>query len=262
MRWTRFAPSTPYTQRSLFWYPKCACCPVASSRWTMRHVAHSRDRWREEDRSDPTKSRIYKGHGHGRGHGERDTTCPCSSMKRPRSSNTWAQTPKWSYVVTSTRPCAASGGNTRAPSLPATRPRAPHSSAGRLVPQTRGLLHLANAHAQLAIRGSEPVDWARPPAQPEVWSAAGKTPAQAGAVPFAKPPIAPWSWQKSAGRRESLLELLRDHRIELPAIDSLKAFADSDHQRAIVVAPWLAASSGKTRTARTRPAVHHRDRTV
>ncbi len=42
---------------------------------------------------------------------------------------------------------------------------------------------------------------------------------------------------ESAGRRESLLELLRDHQIELPSVDTLQAFADSDHATAIAVAP-------------------------
>jgi transcription-repair coupling factor (superfamily II helicase) len=42
---------------------------------------------------------------------------------------------------------------------------------------------------------------------------------------------------ESEGRRESLLDLLRDHHIVVPPIDSLAAFEASDHKVAIVAAP-------------------------
>ena len=41
---------------------------------------------------------------------------------------------------------------------------------------------------------------------------------------------------ESAGRRESLMELLRDHQIDLPSVDSLQAFVDSGHRHAITAA--------------------------
>ena len=42
---------------------------------------------------------------------------------------------------------------------------------------------------------------------------------------------------ESDGRRESVLELLRDHRLEPPTVDSLAAFEASDERYAITVAP-------------------------
>ncbi len=42
---------------------------------------------------------------------------------------------------------------------------------------------------------------------------------------------------ESDGRRESLLELLRDHRIDVPAVDSLQEFLDGDEKVAIAAAP-------------------------
>ena len=42
---------------------------------------------------------------------------------------------------------------------------------------------------------------------------------------------------ESEGRRESLLELLRDSRIEPPAVASLAAFEAGDERFAIAVAP-------------------------
>jgi len=42
---------------------------------------------------------------------------------------------------------------------------------------------------------------------------------------------------KSEGRRESLLELLRDHSIHVPSVDTLAEFETSDERVAIVAAP-------------------------
>jgi transcription-repair coupling factor (superfamily II helicase) len=42
---------------------------------------------------------------------------------------------------------------------------------------------------------------------------------------------------ESEGRRESLIELLRDHHITVPPVDSLQAFVASDHKFAITAAP-------------------------
>ena len=42
---------------------------------------------------------------------------------------------------------------------------------------------------------------------------------------------------ESAGRRESVLELLRDHKLDAPPVDSLAAFLAGDHRYAIAVAP-------------------------
>ena len=45
---------------------------------------------------------------------------------------------------------------------------------------------------------------------------------------------------ESDGRRESVLELLRDHKLEPPSVESLAAFEASDHRYAITVAPLAA----------------------
>jgi transcription-repair coupling factor (superfamily II helicase) len=42
---------------------------------------------------------------------------------------------------------------------------------------------------------------------------------------------------ESEGRRESLIELLRDHHITVPPVDSLQGFVESDHRFAITAAP-------------------------
>jgi len=45
---------------------------------------------------------------------------------------------------------------------------------------------------------------------------------------------------ESPGRRESLMELLRDHGLALPSVDSLQAFVEGDQAHAIIVAPLAA----------------------
>jgi transcription-repair coupling factor (superfamily II helicase) len=94
----------------------------------------------------------------------------------------------------------------------------------------------ANVHAQLALRGSEPVDWARP--LPDLSVERGtpdplrKLEAHLGRNEHRVLLVA-----ESEGRRESLLELLRDHQLEPPAIDTLAAFEAGSERYAITVAP-------------------------
>ena len=45
---------------------------------------------------------------------------------------------------------------------------------------------------------------------------------------------------ESEGRRESLLELLRDHRIDVPSVDTLAEFEAGDEKVAIAAAPLAA----------------------
>jgi transcription-repair coupling factor (superfamily II helicase) len=95
---------------------------------------------------------------------------------------------------------------------------------------------LANAHAQLAVRGTEPSDWARP--LPDLSSERGaQEPLRKLQDHMRKARQRVLVVAESPGRRESLLELLRDHQIDLPSVDSLQAFAESDHAKAMVVAP-------------------------
>ncbi|MGY0194762.1 transcription-repair coupling factor [Leptothrix sp. BB-4] len=101
-----------------------------------------------------------------------------------------------------------------------------------------GFFSRCNDFAQLAVRGNHPVDWARP--LPDLSVQRG-----------AQDPLRRLEDQltrlretgqrllvvaESAGRRESLLELLRDHRLEPPSVDTLAAFLASAHAYAITTA--------------------------
>ena len=97
----------------------------------------------------------------------------------------------------------------------------------------------ANAHAQLALRGADPVDWARPLPDLAVERGA-QEPLRKLDRHLVSTEHRVLLVAESAGRRENLLELLRDHKIEPPTVDSLDAFLKSDHRYAITVAPLAA----------------------
>jgi transcription-repair coupling factor (superfamily II helicase) len=98
---------------------------------------------------------------------------------------------------------------------------------------------LAQPLATLSLRGVEPVEWARPLPDVSVDRTAtdplhllqGHLRATSARVLIAA---------ESDGRRESLLELLRDHRLDVPTVASLAAFIDGDEKVAIVAAPLAA----------------------
>jgi transcription-repair coupling factor (superfamily II helicase) len=91
------------------------------------------------------------------------------------------------------------------------------------------------AHATLSLRGSEPSAWARP--LPDLGIARGATDPLGllerhlrGSTPRVL------LVAESDGRRESLLELLRDHGIAVPSVDSLQDFIAGDEKVAIATA--------------------------
>lgn len=91
-------------------------------------------------------------------------------------------------------------------------------------------------HATLALRGTDPVDWARPLPDVSVDRGAPEPLASLerhlGSTPHRVLMVA-----ESDGRRESLLELLRDHKIQVPSVASLAEFLAGDEKYAIVAAP-------------------------
>ena len=102
-----------------------------------------------------------------------------------------------------------------------------------------------NGHAQLSIRGNEAVDWARPLPDLAI-ERGGQDPLRkleehltrtARSQGETRSPTRVLIVAESAGRRESILELLRDHRLEPASVESLAAFLASDHRYAITTSP-------------------------
>lgn len=99
---------------------------------------------------------------------------------------------------------------------------------------------LTHPHPVLAVRGSEPVDYARP--LPDVSVERGaQEPLARLAAHLKSTPHRVLLLAESEGRRESLLELLRDNKIDPPSVSSLTDFeADASEKFAITAAPLAA----------------------
>ncbi|WP_457335554.1 transcription-repair coupling factor [Rhizobacter sp. P5_C2] len=102
--------------------------------------------------------------------------------------------------------------------------------------RTEDFFAIANAHPVLSVRGKEETDWARPLPDLSVDRGAPeplkKLQLHVGTTAHRVLIVA-----ESEGRRESLLELLRDSRIEPPSVASLTEFEQGDERFAIAVAP-------------------------
>ncbi len=91
-------------------------------------------------------------------------------------------------------------------------------------------------HATLSMRGSEPTDWARP--LPDLSIDRGATePLGTLQRHLAATPHRLLLVAESQGRRENLIELLRDHQISVPSVDTLAEFLAGPEQVAITAAP-------------------------
>ncbi len=99
---------------------------------------------------------------------------------------------------------------------------------------------LTHPHPVLAVRGSEPVDYARP--LPDVSVERGaQEPLARLAAHLKSTPHRVLLLAESEGRRESLLELLRDNKIDPPSVKDLAEFeADTSEKFAITAAPLAA----------------------
>ncbi len=98
---------------------------------------------------------------------------------------------------------------------------------------------LSAAHATLALRGSEPLDWARPLPDLALDRAASE-PLAALERHLDTTPHRVLLVAESEGRRESILDLLRDHGITLPSAGTLAAFLAGEEKVAITAAPLAA----------------------
>ena len=104
-------------------------------------------------------------------------------------------------------------------------------------------------HATLSLRGSEPVEWARP--LPDISIARG-TPQPLALLEqhIKSTPHRVLLVAESDGRRESLLELLRDNALAVPSVGALEEFLASDEKVSIAAAPlaegfhWLDQANG------------------
>ncbi|WP_395137375.1 transcription-repair coupling factor [Schlegelella aquatica] len=241
----------PDTQRSLYPVTEVRLLPGREFPMDEEARAAFRARWRERIEGDPSKARVYKDIGNGIATAGIEYYLPLF----------FDETATLFDYLASHDPAGSAGGGSAAVVLHGeideafkrfwadTRERhrfLQHDPERPLLPpedlflKPEEFFQRANAYPQLAVRGSEAMDWARP--LPDLSADRGapeplrKLQAHLAATPHRVLLVA-----ESAGRRESLLELLRDNRIEPPTVDSLAAFLEAgDEKFAIAVAPLAA----------------------
>jgi transcription-repair coupling factor (superfamily II helicase) len=227
----------PDSQRSLYPVPEVRLLPGREFPMDEEARTAFRARWREKMEGDPTKVRLYKDIGSGIAtagieyylplffdstatvfeylgpgaalalHGEID-----ESLKR-----FWTDTRERHRFLQHDRE----------------RPILPPED---LFLKPEDFFTLANAHAVLAVRGKEPVEWARPLPDLSVDRGAPE-PLKKLQLHVGTTAHRVLIMAESQGRRESLLELLRDSKIEPPSVASLAEFEAGDERFAIAVAP-------------------------
>ncbi|MFN9451115.1 MAG: transcription-repair coupling factor [Rubrivivax sp.] len=239
----------PDSQRSLYPVPEVRLLP--GREFPMDDAARTafRARWRERLDGDPTKSRIYKDIGQGIATAGIEYYLPLFFDQAATLFDYLRQDAM--LVLHGEMDGALNQFWTD------TRERhrfLQHDPERPILPpediflRTEEFFTHTQAYATLAVRGAEPVPWARP--LPSISVDRGATEPLAALQQHLQSTSARvLLLAESAGRRESLLELLRENRIDVPSVDSLSGFLAGTEKVAIAAAP-LAAGFHWVREAR------------
>jgi transcription-repair coupling factor (superfamily II helicase) len=246
----------PDSQRSLYPVPEVRLLP--GREFPMDEDARTafRARWREKVDGDPTKVRLYKDMAAGIATAGIEYYLPLFFDSTATIFDYLAHTEQ--RPVSSARPAPAEGPVGGAAVVlhgeideslkrfwTDTRERhrfLQHDRERPILPPEELFLKpedfftLAGAHATLAVRGQEPVEWARPLPDLSVDRGAPE-PLKKLQLHLAATKHRVLIVAESQGRRESLLELLRDNRIEPPSVSSLAEFEAGDERFAMAAAP-------------------------
>ncbi len=230
----------PDSQRSL--YPVPAVRLLPGREFPMDDAARTafRARWREKIEGDPTKSRVYKDISAGVASGGIEYYLPL-----------FFDTPGTIFDYLGEQAALALHGKvdealdrfwteTRErhrflqhdPERPILAPPVLFMPAEEFFGRTQAHATLSLRHGQVV----EPTEWARP--LPDVSIGRG-TPEPLALLErhLQSTPHRVLLVAESDGRRENLLELLRDHRISVPSVDTLAEFLAGDEKVAISAAP-------------------------
>ena len=227
----------PDTQRSLYPVPEVRLLP--GREFPFDEVARTafRARWREQMEGDPSKVRLYKDIGAGLAGGGIEYYLP---LFFDETATLFDYLGAEATLVLHGEVDAAlqrfwADTRERHRFLQHDRER-PILPPELLFLKAEDFFTRANTHALLAVRGNDETSWARP--LPDLGVDRGAP------EPLKKLQLHVGSTQhrvlvvaESEGRRESLLELLRDNRIEPPSVASLAEFEAGDEHYAIAVAP-------------------------
>jgi transcription-repair coupling factor (superfamily II helicase) len=229
----------PDSQRSLYPVPEVRLLPGREFPLDDASRATFRARWREKLDGDPTKSRIYKDLGAGIAMAGIEYYLPLFFEQTA----TVFEYLREAHVVLHGEVEAALNRfwtDTRERHRFLQHdPERPILPPDDIFLRTEEFFSLTHAHATLVLRGNEPTEWAQP--LPDVAADRSATePLKALESHLATTPARVLIAAESEGRRESLLDLLRDHHIAVPSVASLAEFEGNDEKVAIVAAPLAA----------------------
>lgn len=241
----------PDSQRSLYPVPEVRLLP--GREFPMDEAARKafRNRWREKMDGDPSKSRLYRDIGEGIASGGIEYYLPIF----------FEQTATVFDYLGAEAGLALHGEVDEAIQRFWTDtkerhrflqhdPERPLLPPGEIFLTAEDFFGLTKPHAVLSVRGSEPVDFARP--LPDVSVERGtQEPMARLEAHLTSTPHRVLLVAESEGRRESLLEQLRDHKIDPPSVKDLAEFWAGDEKYAITAAPlasgffWVGDPSGR-----------------
>ncbi|MFP5399424.1 MAG: transcription-repair coupling factor [Gammaproteobacteria bacterium] len=227
----------PDTQRSLYPVPEVRLLP--GREFPLDEAARTafRARWREKMEGDPTKSRIYKDIAQGIATGGIEYYLPLFFDATATIFDHLGQNACLVLHGEVDRVLDRFWHDTRErhrflqhdPERPILPPEDVFLRPDEFFTRTQ-------PHATLVVRGAEPVDWARP--LPNVAIERGTPePLKALESHLRATLHRVLLVAESEGRRETLLDLLRDHGIDVPPVDGLQAFVEGDARVAITAAP-------------------------
>ncbi|MFY7942847.1 MAG: CarD family transcriptional regulator, partial [Burkholderiaceae bacterium] len=249
----------PDSQRSLYPVPEVRLLPGREFPMDEAARTAARSRWREQLEGDPTKVRLYKDLSTGIATAGIeyylplffDDTATIFDYLGPKAGLALQgevdNALQRFWVDTSERYRFLQHDRER-PVLP----------PEKLFLKAEEFFALVGGHATLSLRGAVPGDdrathWARPLPDLSVDRGAPE-PLKKLQDHLAATKHRVLIMAESAGRRESLLELLRDHRIDLPSVATLEEFNAGNERHAIAVAPlaqgfaWFNDTSEKANT--------------
>src|SRR5574340_1049218 len=238
----------PDSQRSLYPVPEVRLLP--GREFPLDEAARTtfRSRWREKLEGDPTRSRIYKDIAQGIASAGIEYYLPLFFEQTATIFDYLAGSASGTDAAASALPVVVLHGavdgaierfwiDTRERHrFLAADPERPVLAPHEIFQRADEFFGHANRFAVLALRGDDPVEWARP--LPDV-SAQRSTaePLARLAAHLESTPGRVLIVAESEGRREALLDTLREHRIDPPAVQTLAEFEAGSERCAIAAAP-------------------------
>jgi transcription-repair coupling factor (superfamily II helicase) len=227
----------PDSQRSLYPVPEVRLLP--GREFPLDEAARSafRSRWRERIEGDPSKARLYRDIGNGVAGGGIEYFLPLF----------FEETSTIFGYLQPSAPLLLHGDVSAAlqrfwADLRERHRFMQHDKERPLLPpdalylREEAFFAATQAHAVLALRGDGETAWARPLPDVAV-QRSSEAPLAALKAHLKQTPARVLLLAESTGRRESLLDLLREQGLSLPVVDSLAEFEASEEKVAMAVAP-------------------------